>query len=1139
MSDEEEEWMSSEDDGDFSVSEDEWLPGSSEKKRKSRNDTMDSESDLSEEDEEDIETEDETPDSGTPVKMTRKQAAKRGAVAKKKSPAGVRKLFSKYKAVPEATTSTTNVSTSLSDILKRSQFQSKKLNSSQTESSQVSSTTKTLEDDDESSSSGDEHLVPADQINLNSDFFNVQPSTSRETQNEEPPDFDCNYGIEKSDESEEENDSETEFHGFSNESMNRSASKLPQKNKKKSQEKSKIVDLQELHNFNKNLEDAKKKLEGFQSKNFAQEDVNVSQLLAMGEESAEKPKKSKETKSNKRKHEESGSDWEEVEDELDNISCETQSKDLQITVELPGHSRKRTAKEVDIEAQIKRKLNNIKKINQVYMHKVHLLCWIAYGNRVNKILNSPGLYKVALKTLPVPAKPCYPKDKTDIKYFENISTWFRQQYSLTSQSVYPTMTTLPPLETSLTLQISNGKKMICKRDFCMAFIVLLRAMGFQARLVMSITGIPLKPPSSELCSLSKSKTFKGYKKQEEDNVKSPSKKTTLEELKKGRKKPEIKEDPKPERKRKAPEDPKKSKKKRQDEPKLEQLDGANDTPPPKNRQKPSTSTNSVPSVDSPFKKKIKGNTNGSPSIKLDNFAPPMKPKIKRLSEVPTFDVAPSPLKTRRQRQQEGSAPKMPAKTKVTKTTSLPISNTKPETSTKKSPSILKTQTSSKKDPNSRKSVSFESPKPSTSKKSSGPRGHQNKKQKIVIPSSDDEDLFEPDIVFNKPLVNKNVEKVKKIDRRMLSSDEDTPKRPGNKKNHVNVWVEVYAEKEKRWITVDLFKGKVDCVDVICQNATSPITYVLAWNNDNSLKDVSPRYCEHWNTVTRKLRVEKEWWDETIQPYLSKHVTERDKAENKYFEKIHSTKPMPTAISDFKNHPLYALERHLLKFEALYPPDAQPIGWIRNEPVYPRDCVYTLLTREKWVKEARVVKLNEEPYKIVTSPKWDKYAQKILKNCPVELFGIWQTAPYEPPTAENGIVPRNEYGNVELFKECMLPKKTVHLKFAGLNKVCKKLNVDCAPAIVGFDFHNGWSHPVYDGFVVCEEFEELVTNAWIEEQDELMKKEREKIEKRVYGNWRKLIKGLLIKKRLQARYNFEADDEEIEEEEEKTSKKSKK
>lgn len=46
---------------------------------------------------------------------------------------------------------------------------------------------------------------------------------------------------------------------------------------------------------------------------------------------------------------------------------------------------------------------------------------------------------------------------------------------------------------------------------------------------------------------------------------------------------------------------------------------------------------------------------------------------------------------------------------------------------------------------------------------------------------------------------------------------------------------------------------------------------------------------------------------------------------------------------------------------------------------------------------------------------------------LEIFGIWQVQEYEPPTAENGVVPRNAYGNVDLFKSCMLPKGTVHIR----------------------------------------------------------------------------------------------------------------
>lgn len=43
--------------------------------------------------------------------------------------------------------------------------------------------------------------------------------------------------------------------------------------------------------------------------------------------------------------------------------------------------------------------------------------------------------------------------------------------------------------------------------------------------------------------------------------------------------------------------------------------------------------------------------------------------------------------------------------------------------------------------------------------------------------------------------------------------------------------------------------------------------------------------------------------------------------------------------------------------------------------------------------------------------------------------------------------------------------------------------------------------------------------YLKEQEEIEKREREKIDKRVYGNWRKLIRGLLIRERLKKKYEF--------------------
>ncbi|KAH8388157.1 hypothetical protein KR200_011052 [Drosophila serrata] len=386
-------------------------------------------------------------------------------------------------------------------------------------------------------------------------------------------------------------------------------------------------------------------------------------------------------------------------------------------------------------------------------------------------------------------------------------------------------------------------------------------------------------------------------------------------------------------------------------------------------------------------------------------------------------------------------------------------------------------------------------------------------------NSQDDEVFEPAKPVKKaPVLPKSVQNLRK-DRRVVSTDDEGGTKNKRRPDASDMWVEVWSEVEEQWICIDLFKGKLHCVDTIRKNASPGLAYVFAFQDDQSIKDVTARYCSNWSTTVRKSRVEKAWLDEVITPYLG-HPTRRDITENEQLHRIHANKPLPTSIAEFKDHPLYVLERHLLKFQGLYPPDAPTLGFIRGEAVYARDCVHLLHSRDIWLKSARVVKLGEQPYKVVKArPKWDKLTRSVIKDQPLEIFGYWQTQDYEPPTAENGIVPRNAYGNVELFKACMLPKKTVHLRLPGLMRVCKKLNIDCANAVIGFDFHQGACHPMYDGFIVCEEFREVVTAAWEEDQQEQARKEQEKYETRVYGNWKKLIKGLLIRERLKKKYNF--------------------
>ena len=108
--------------------------------------------------------------------------------------------------------------------------------------------------------------------------------------------------------------------------------------------------------------------------------------------------------------------------------------------------------------------------------------------------------------------------------------------------------------------------------------------------------------------------------------------------------------------------------------------------------------------------------------------------------------------------------------------------------------------------------------------------------------------------------------------------------------------------------------------------------------------------DHYDTQTRKARnPTEEWFENTLKPFERKTKRSIDEQEDRQLQNISAKAPFPTSISLFKNHPLYVLSRHLLKFEAIYPPDAPPLGFIKKEPIYARECVHLLQGRVSWLK----------------------------------------------------------------------------------------------------------------------------------------------------------------------------------------------
>uniref|UniRef100_A0A182XXB3 Rad4 beta-hairpin domain-containing protein n=1 Tax=Anopheles stephensi TaxID=30069 RepID=A0A182XXB3_ANOST len=438
----------------------------------------------------------------------------------------------------------------------------------------------------------------------------------------------------------------------------------------------------------------------------------------------------------------------------------------------------------------------------------------------------------------------------------------------------------------------------------------------------------------------------------------------------------------------------------------------------------------------------------------------------------------------------------------------------------KSPEAAKSLSSSASSPQVDRKPPSSDVKPKTSATEKQPRRRAAARKKSSHATDGDDSAEDSDFELPK-------ESSAKVPRKRTASAKKSPRAASckakgeqEKQRKTDLWIEFYSDKLKRWLTFDLASEQIDCVDLIVRNASSPISYVFAWDNAGHLKDVTARYVKNWNTACRMLRVEQAWLDVALRPLAAPDKTEADLLEAKELNKLDSDKPLPKTISELKNHPLYALRRHLLKFEALYPAEPPTLGFIRGEAIYPRECVHTLQTREKWYKQGRVVRAFETAYKVVKCWKYDRPNNNWLKDQPCDIFGYWQTDEFDPPTAENGLVPRNEYGNVELFTEKMLPKGTVHLKLPGLNKVCKRLQIDCAPALTGFDMAKMRVVPVYEGFVVCKEFAEQAVEEWYKEMEKEEVREQERLEKRVYGNWKRLIKGLLVRRKLQNKYNFD-------------------
>ncbi|URE22716.1 protein complementing XP-C cells [Musa troglodytarum] len=254
------------------------------------------------------------------------------------------------------------------------------------------------------------------------------------------------------------------------------------------------------------------------------------------------------------------------------------------------------------------------------------------------------------------------------------------------------------------------------------------------------------------------------------------------------------------------------------------------------------------------------------------------------------------------------------------------------------------------------------------------------------------------------------------------------------------------------------------------------------------------------------------------------IESRDSLEDMELATRALTEPLPTNQLAYKNHHLYAIEKWLMKYQVLYP-KGPILGYCSGHPVYPRSCVQNLQTKQKWLREGLQVRASEMPAKVVKRSRYFVSGQTSEVDVPkegygkpsVELFGKWQLESLKLPHAVNGIVPKNERGQVEAWSEKCLPPGTTHLRLPRLVPVAKRLEIDFAPAMVGFDFRNGRCIPAFDGIVVCSEFKDAILEAYAEEEERRESEERKRNENHALSRWFQLLSSIITRQHLKNSY----------------------
>lgn len=367
------------------------------------------------------------------------------------------------------------------------------------------------------------------------------------------------------------------------------------------------------------------------------------------------------------------------------------------------------------------------------------------------------------------------------------------------------------------------------------------------------------------------------------------------------------------------------------------------------------------------------------------------------------------------------------------------------------------------------------------------------------------------------------------------------------------WVEILDHAHQKYhpvdplVTFSQFNPKV--YEPPSSDLLNSLTYAVAFNPDSSCLDVTRRYAKAYNSKTRRWRIDglvssrsglkgERWLRAALRRYQPPSVTDLLQIELNELKAAELKEPMPRNVMDFRDHPVYALERHLRRNEVLVP-GAQVSGTVGSaggrgglERIYRRRDVKVARTRERWFRLGRVVKGGEVPVKVLPKMKRKKKGrlgdgdddEEGEQGAGNPVFIESQTEVYVPPPVVGGRVPRNRFGNVDVYVPSMVPLGGVHLPHERARRAAFVLGIDAAPALTGFEFRGRQGTAVLRGVVVAAEYKGAMEAVIQGLEDMEVEEEQERKTRMLLAIWRRMLKGLRIRERIMDGVDEEAEAE---------------